>query len=233
MNLKNANVLITGGSLGIGKATAMLLKEHGANIAITGRNKDRLDKAAKEIGAIAIQADAGNEADIKKTFEELSSHWDRLDVLVNNAGIGKHSALAEVTSKEFTDVFNVNVLGAALYAREAAEWFKKQNSGNIINIASTSGLKGYETGTMYVASKFALRGMTECWRAELRRYNVRVTLVNPSEVTTAFGNPQGVERPDEPKKLRSMEIAHVIKSVLEIDDRGFVTDATVFATNPW
>lgn len=233
MKLHNSTILITGGSLGIGKATAKLLAEHGANVAITGRNKKRLEITAREIGVFPIHADVANEDDVQKTFKEFIKEFNRLDVLVNNAGIGIHSELIDVTKEDFEKVWSVNVLGATFMAREAAKIFKQQNYGNIINIASTSGLRGYEQGTIYVATKFALRGMTECWRAELRKYNVRVTLINPSEVTTAFGNAQGDERSEQPKKLRPSEIAHTIKCALEMDDRGFITDLTVFATNPW
>jgi 3-oxoacyl-[acyl-carrier protein] reductase len=233
MTIKDSFVLITGGSLGIGRATAKLLIEHGAQVAITGRNADRLRRTADELGALAIQADVANESDVLRTFAEFSQAFPRLDALINNAGHGIHSKLEDVTESDFESIWRTNVLGAALMAREAASIFRAQNSGNIVNIASTSGLRGYESGTMYVASKFALRGMTECWRAELRKHNVRVTLINPSEVTTAFGRADGVERPEEAKKLSSNEIAHAIKAALEMDDRGFITDLTVFATNPW
>ena len=233
MQIKDSHILITGGTLGIGKATAMLLIAHGAKVAITGRDETRLTAVAKDIGALGIIADVSNERDVMRTYQEFFAVHSTLDVLVNNAGIGAHHPLSEVTAEDFRAVWETNVLGAALMAREAAVAFKKQEHGNIINIASTSGLRGYETGTMYVASKFALRGMTECWRAELRRHNVRVTLINPSEVTTAFGSSDGIERPEHPKKLRSLEIAHAIKAALEMDDRGFITDLTVFATNPF
>ena len=85
---------------------------------------------------------------------------------------------------------------------------------------------------MYASSKFALRGMTECWRAELRKHNIRVILINPSEVTTAFGSANGIERPEEPSKLTAREIAHAIEASLSMDDRGFVAELTIFAANP-
>jgi 3-oxoacyl-[acyl-carrier protein] reductase len=93
-------------------------------------------------------------------------------------------------------------------------------------------LRGAPNGTAYYASKFALRGMTECWRAELRKYNVRVFLINPSEVITDFARRAGFPQADNPSKLQSEDIAHMIKAVLEMNDRGFTPELSVFATNP-
>ena len=102
-----------------------------------------------------------------------------------------------------------------------------------INPSNTSGLKGGARSTAYASSKFALRGMTDCWRDELRRHNVRVTLVNPSEVQTPFFEKIGKKQELSSKKLRPEEIADAIVGVLEIDDRGFVPEFSVFATNPF
>lgn len=233
MQLENSKIIVTGGSLGIGKATARKLVESGAKVVITGRNKTRLEQAAKDTGAHPVVADVTSEADRKKTFSETLSVLGGLDVLINNAGIGAHVPLSEVTLEKFQEVFMTNVFAVALMAKQAAEIFKEQKSGTIINVASTSALKGYETGTIYSASKFALRSMTQSWQAELRKYNIRVMEINPSLVTTAFGSSDGVERPEEANKLRSEEIAHSIKSMLEMDNRGFIPELTVFATNPW
>jgi 3-oxoacyl-[acyl-carrier protein] reductase len=118
-------------------------------------------------------------------------------------------------------------------AREVCKIFIPQQNGNIINISSTAGLNGFAMGTGYVASKFALKGMTECWRAELRKHNIRVMLINPSEVQTDFFIRAGQEdRPFNPKKLEASEIAHVALAMLQMRDVGFLTEATVFATNP-
>ena len=86
--------------------------------------------------------------------------------------------------------------------------------------------------TAYAASKFALRGMTECWRGELRKHNIRVCLVNPSEVITNFGAAAGFEQKVNETKLRPADIAHAVKTVLEMEDRGFIPELAVFATNP-
>lgn len=234
MNLKNKRAIVTGGSLGIGKAIAQKLIERGAKVAITGRNKDRLQQAATSINALPIQADVSIEADVINTFNIIRDRFQGLDILINNAGLGRGwNEIDQINMDDFKYVFEINVYGAAMMAREAARIFKEQSSGNIVNIASTVAVKGYPTGTIYAASKFALRGMTECWRSELRKDNVRVFLVNPSEVTTAFRSEEGIERAEEPNKLRAEEVAHAVISILEMDDRGFIPELNIWATNPF
>ena len=120
-----------------------------------------------------------------------------------------------------------------MMAQEAARLFREQNFGHIINIGSTAATKGFARGTVYSASKFALRSMTQCWQAELRKHNVRVMLVNPSEVVTPFFNNEGVQPEVPPNKLSAKEIADAIVGALEIDDRGFIPELAVWATNPW
>ncbi|MEJ2494274.1 MAG: SDR family NAD(P)-dependent oxidoreductase [Ignavibacteriaceae bacterium] len=234
MQIKDSTFLVTGGSLGIGKATAKMIVEKGGKVAITGRNELRLKKATEEISAFPINADVAKPEDIKKTFELFLKEFGKLDCLINNAGIGGGwNEVTELKLEDFQKVYAVNVFGAAMMTKEAAKLFKKQNYGHIINIASTAAIKGYANGTVYSSSKFALRGMTECWRAELRKYNVRVILVNPSEVKTAFGDPDGKEKEEVPNKLRGVEIAHTIVSALEMDNRGFIPEVTIWATNPF
>jgi 3-oxoacyl-[acyl-carrier protein] reductase len=232
MNLTNAVALITGGSAGIGYAVAKTLAESGARVAITGRDKGRLDEAARTLGVYPVQADVGNEADVQRTYREVLAKFGDLDILVNNAGVGAFKELVDFDRESFEKVFATNVTGAMLMGREAARHFVQRKRGNIINIASTAAIRGAARGTAYYASKFALRGMTECWRAELRKHNIRVMLVNPSEVLTNFAAVAGIPQKAHESKLRGEEIAHAIKGILEMDDRGFTPELTVFATNP-
>ncbi len=233
MIIKNAVILITGGSSGIGKSTAKLLVGLGAKVAITGLDKQKLAAVAKEIGAIAIPANVQNDEEIQNTYKTVLKEFGRLDVLINNAGIGKHAPIESLHRNDFENIFQTNVIGMAMMSKRAAEIFKEQNGGSIINIGSTSGLKGYQTGGAYSASKFAVRGLTQCLQAELRPHNIRVMLVNPSEVPTAFGSEERKERPNQEKKITSMEIAHAIVSTLSMDNRGMIPELSVWATNPW
>jgi 3-oxoacyl-[acyl-carrier protein] reductase len=232
MNLKNAVALITGGSSGIGRAIAQTLVASGARVAITGRDSQRLTQTAQELGVHPIHADVAVESDVVRTYREVLQQFGDLDILVNNAGIGFFKNLVDFDLKSFEAVFATNVTGAMLMAREAAKHFIKRQRGNIVNIASTAGLCGAPNGTAYYASKFALRGMSECWRAELRKHNIRVFLVNPSEVLTNFSSRAGLAQKENATKLRGEDIAYAVKTILEMDDRGFTPELSVFATNP-
>ena len=233
MNLNGATALVTGGSSGIGLAIARALKGAGAKVAVTGRDEQRLAAAARSIDAHPIQADVSREADVLRTYKDLFQKFDHLDILVNNAGVGVIKPLVDMDIAGFNRVFATNVTGAMLMGREAAKHFIERKSGHIINIGSTAAVRGAASGTAYYGSKFALRGMTECWRAELRPFNVRVILVNPSEVLTDFYATAGLEQNKEnPTKLHGEDIAHAVLSALEMDERGFITELTVFATNP-
>jgi len=232
MNLKNAVALVTGGSSGIGLAIAQTLAASGSRVAITGRDERRLAETARALDVLPIHADVSSEADVDRTYREVLKKFGDLDILVNNAGFGVFKSLVDLGREEFEAVFATNVTGAMLMGRDTAKYFVKRQRGNIVNISSTAGLRGAANGTAYYASKFALRGMTECWRAELRKHNIRVFLVNPSEVLTNFSTVAGFEQEQNETKLRAEDIAYMVKAVLEMDDRGFTPELSIFATNP-
>jgi 3-oxoacyl-[acyl-carrier protein] reductase len=232
MKLQGATALVTGGSSGIGFSIAKSLIDAGTRVAITGRDEKKLYKAAESLNAVAIRADVSNEADVQRTLREVLQALGHLDILINNAGFGVFKKLVDMDKASFDAVFATNVTGVMLMGREAAKYFIQRNGGNIVNICSTASLRGAANGTAYYASKFALRGMTECWRGELRQHNIRVFLVNPSEVLTNFGAAAGFSQKENPTKLRGEDIAHMIKAVLEMDDRGFTPELSIFATNP-
>ncbi len=229
MKLSDVRALVTGGSSGIGFEIARQLKEKGAQVVICGRDEAKVIEAAKNIGAHGIRADVSVEADaialVRKTIEILPDY----NVLINNAGFGSFAPLLDTDLAEMERLFATNVFGAMVVARESARHFVSRSRGNIINISSSAGVRGFAGGTAYAASKFAVSGMTECWRAELRKHDIRVMQINPSEVQTEFSRGN---RPPSERKLRATEIAHAALSMLEMDDGGFITELSVWATNP-
>lgn len=232
MDLKNAKVLITGGSSGIGYEAAKLLKSAGAQVVICGTKEALLSQAARELEVAGFPADVSDEESVSQLFEFAIRQMAGLNVLINNAGIGQFKSLVETPVSEFQRIWEVNVKGFFLAGKQAARHFISQNTGNIINIGSTASSRGYANGSAYVASKFAVSGLTECWRAELRAYNVRVMQINPSEVITDFITKANFEITNPERKLKPTEMAHVIQAMLAMNEVGFITDTTIWATNP-
>lgn len=229
MKLSDVRALVTGGSSGIGFEIARQLKERGSEVVICGRDEAKVTGAAQKIGAHGIRADVSVESDVVALIRKTVELYPDYNVLVNNAGFGSFAPLLDTDLAGMQRLFATNVFGAMMAARESARHFISRKRGNIINISSSAGVRGFAGGTAYAASKFAVSGMTECWRAELRKHDIRVMQINPSEVQTEFFRN---DRPPSDRKLRATEIAHAALSMLEMDDRGFITELSVWATNP-
>lgn len=233
MDLANARVLVTGGGTGIGRATAHACVQRGARVVIAGRRADVLRRTAQEIGAIPMAANVTDEADVTRLVDAVVRELGDYNVLINNAGLGVFAPLVSVTAAEMRKVWETNVLGATLVARQTARYFVTRQTGTIVNVGSTSGQRAGPSSSAYASTKYALTGLTEVWRAELRKDNIRVMQVNPSEVLTPFSEAAGRgARPDNPRKLHAEDIAQVIVDMLALTDRAFITSATVWATNP-
>ncbi|MBL8862488.1 MAG: SDR family oxidoreductase [Planctomycetes bacterium] len=234
MDTQGARVLVTGGATGIGRATAALLGERGARVAICGRTETRLRETAAAIGALPLCCDVSQEDEVERTVAAAAAALGGLDALVNNAGCGSFAPLVEASAADFRRTFETNALGAFLVGRACARLFTRERRGTIVNVGSTAARRGFAGGSAYCASKFALSALTECWRAELRGSNVRVMQVDPSEVQNDFGTHAGraPRTAVNPRKLVSEDIARVIVALLELDDRAFSPGLEVWATNP-
>ena len=185
MQLKDSRILLTGGSAGIGLAIAEACLDRGARVVINGRDPSRLEAAGVRLGIGVAQGDVGEDA--ARIVSTAVEHLGGLDVLVNNAAWGHRMTLEDLDATRFEAMWRTNVLGATLMAQRALPHLRTAGGGSIINISSTAGRRGYAGGSAYVSTKFALRGLTECWQGELRREDIRVILINPSEVQTGFG----------------------------------------------
>ena len=230
MKIEGARVLVTGGSRGIGRETARLLVERGAQVMICGRDVEVVMKTRKDLACAGMSVDVAKADQVERLVAATVQDLGGYDALVNNAAIGTFGGLLDTKAEDMERVWRVNVLGATLVAQASARHFVAQERGTILNVGSTAARKGFEGGSAYASSKFALSGLTECWRAELRRHGVRVMQINPSEVQTGFGG--GKQPALNPTKLQAADIAQAIVDMLAMDDRGFITETTVWATNP-
>ena len=186
MKLSGKIALVTGASRGIGKAIAREFSENGATVVISGKDKTRLDSAARELKAFAIQADIKKESDVQNLINKTVEKFGRLDVLVNNAGVfPKIKLLHEISDSEWRDVLDVNLTGPFYVTKYAIPHLQK-NGGSIINIASSAGLKAYENfnADSYSASKAALILLTKCWALEYAKSKIRVNCICPGVVET-------------------------------------------------
>ncbi|MCB2154640.1 SDR family oxidoreductase [bacterium] len=228
--MEKRRFLITGGSHGIGAATVKLVCQAGHTVVFTGRNKDRVKEVAEATGATGFHADVTKPEDNEKTIAFCKEKMGGIDVLINNAAYGYGAPIGEMDVDAMRAMFETNIFGLVDLTNRVVPLLKSQGQGDIVNIASTSGIKGHANGTAYSGSKWALRGITQCWQAELRPHNIRVFCVCPSEVQTGWG---GKEPGQNPNKLFAEDIAGSIMGVLSMHRRGFIPEFAVFATNPW
>jgi 3-oxoacyl-[acyl-carrier protein] reductase len=179
---------ITGGSRGIGYATAKAFVSQGASVAIVGTDQGRLDAAVGELGGtvFGVRADVARHEDVERAISTTVSRFGRLDVLVNNAGIGVYRPVAEMTVDEWDRTFATNVNGM-FYCCRAALPHLRQHAGWIINISSLSSTGPFANGAAYCASKSAVNTFSDVLMQEVRYDGVRVACVLPGSVNTGFG----------------------------------------------
>lgn len=217
-------VLISGGSSGIGKATALLLAKQGAALAIAARNADRLEAAASDIrnaanGAVVhtIPVDVSDLSQTKQAaisaFEKLSG----LDILINNAGIAHPGYIQKMNDEIFESMMRVNYFGMVNMTRAVFDHFAIQRSGYICNISSLQGYFGIFGYTAYAASKFAVTGFSDCLRQELLPYNVKLSVVFPPDTDTPQFHKENLIKPSETKAIsgtiKPLQASDVAKAI--------------------
>jgi 3-oxoacyl-[acyl-carrier protein] reductase len=181
--------IVTGGSRGIGAASAALLAEGGAAVVVSGRDADRLDRAVKELTAsgntvVGVVADVASREDAERLVDTARQRFGRLDVLINNAGITRDTLLVRMKDEDWDRVLEVNLRGAFLMTRAATKLMMRQKSGRIINIASTAGVMGNAGQTNYSAAKAGLIGFTKAAARELAHWSIQVNAVAPGLIDT-------------------------------------------------
>jgi len=238
-NLKNKYALVTGGSRGLGKAIAVALAEAGANVAITGRHESTLTEVVEELKSKGVKAafavfDVSNKEEIKKALAKLQEQTGSFDIVINNAGIAAFGSVLEMDEDAWEDIIQTNLFGPYYVTKAVLPgMIEKKTGGDIINIASTAGLKGGANTSAYSVSKAGLIALSESLMYEMRKNNIRVVTLNPSTIATSMskdvlkitdGNPDKVLQPE--------DFAQFIVDVLQLKSRVLLANAALFSTNP-
>ena len=217
--------LVTGGSRGIGLATARALLTQGASVAITATNQERLDAAATELSAqaasgrvLAIAASVRNHAEVEAAVTKTVAHFGGLDILINNAGVGVFRPVADMTVDEWHRIMDTNVSGVFYCCHAALPHLKARGGGWIVNISSLASKNAFVNGAAYCASKSALNAFSEALMQEVRYDGIRVAYVLPGSVNTGFGGLANTKsewalQPDDVAEVISDLIAHPSRSL--------------------
>ncbi len=229
MNLKDAGVLITGGSNGYGRGMAKVLKEAGANVWITGREEARLRKAEEDLGVRGVVADVSSPEDWDRVMQSTGN----IDILINNAGSGgRIGPLWEQSDEEIIRTIQTNLTGAVLGCRRAGKIMAERGSGIIINISSVCALYAWPGWSVYTAAKAGLSKFSHGLYTELRPFGVRVTCVTPSWGRTGFNQAARItgasENPELAEKcIGPEELGNLVRSIIEQPDHLAVPDITI------
>jgi 3-oxoacyl-[acyl-carrier protein] reductase len=189
IDLTGKVAIVTGAGSGIGQGIALALAAEGADLVICGRREEPLQETVQQIEgsgghAVAVQADVSKTADVQKVVKTALETFGRLDILINNAGIGGGDAIHKMSDEDWDQVMSVNLRGAFLMAREVLGIFREQKSGHIINISSESGLEYYPGDGSYGLSKHAMNDLGEYIQRENQELNIRVNTICPGMVVT-------------------------------------------------
>jgi len=237
-NLNNKKAIITGGSRGLGKATAIAFAKEGIDVAITGRNETALKETVSELEKLGVKAiyatfDVGNYEDVKTGIKSIIDSFGSVDILVNNAGIAAFGSFMEMPVEQWSNIIQTNVMGMYYVTKEVLPYLIEQNKGDIINVSSTAGLGGNATISAYSASKFAVIGMSESLMKEVRKNNIRVCTLTPSTIASDMSVELGIANKDsEDSVLQPDDFAELIVAGLKLPRRAMLKSAALWSTNP-
>ena len=224
--------IVTGASRGIGLAVAGELARRGHRLALVARRALPLEEAARALAAEAPEirtftCDVGDPAAIEQVFPQILAWTGRVDVLVNNAGLGIFGLVHKLSVADWDLQLNTNLRGVFLCSRAVAPQMIEQRSGHIINISSLAGKNAFAGGAAYCASKWGLQGLSYCMAEDLRAHNIRVSVICPGTVETEFSPHAGK---DPQKMLQPGDVARVVGWLLEQAPQSFVSEVSLRPT---
>ena len=233
--MTNKICLVTGATRGIGRAIAKMMLQHGAQVAICGRQQNHVDKAVDELhaetgGKVAGKAaDVRNHDEVAELFQFVDTHFGGLDVLVNNAGVGVFRSVSDLTVQDWRLTLETNLSGVFYCCREAFPRFQSRGGGYIVNISSLAGKNAFAGGSAYNASKFGLNGFSEAMMLDKRNDNVRVSYIMPGSVATEFGHStdSGADW-----KIHPEDVAEIVRTLILMPERTLISRVEVRPLKP-
>ncbi|MBT8399125.1 MAG: SDR family oxidoreductase [Rhodothermia bacterium] len=237
MNIADSIVIITGASAGLGLECARQLCSAGATVYGLARRKERLQDAAEELGSRfkPVACDVTNEQSVRDAFATVLNDSGRIDVLINNAGLGSFGPVDELSIDAWNTMMDTNLRGVFLATRAVVPAMKKQNEtsgfgGHIVNIASVAGLLGNPSISAYNATKFGVRGFSDAMMKELRGDGIKVTCVYPGSIETEFFEVAGVDI--SPNPMTAKDVASTILHVIGTGDNYLVSEVVMRPLRP-
>ncbi len=238
MNLKNKVALVTGASRGIGEAITISLANAGAKLFLTARDAARLQHVADQARQANVEvatgiADLHDEAQIKTLVAQAHEKFGRLDILINNAGLGYFRPVAEMTTVQWDEMFAINLRAVFIATREALPYLRQAGESFIVNVASLAGKNAFVNGGGYAATKWGLRAFGQCLMLEERKHGVRVLTICPGSVATDFGaGHDRTSRAAQTNIIQPEDVAETILAALQIPQRAMVSEIDIRPTNP-
>ena len=226
-------VYITGGSKGIGLGIAQTLLNSGMKVAISGRSEVSLQKAKERLGdeenVLIIHSDVTEPADEENAVRTILDHWDALDVVIANAGLGHFSPVDEMSIEHWDQMISTNLSGVFYTLRASVEALKK-SEGYFISIASLAGTNFFASGAGYNATKFGLVGFTQAAMLDLRKYGIKVSTIMPGSVATYFNNNEPSSKDD--WKIQPEDIGQIVEDLLKMPARTLPSKIEVRPSRP-
>jgi 3-oxoacyl-[acyl-carrier protein] reductase len=237
--MKKSVAIVTGANRGIGQAIALRFAKEGFTVALIARDRKKLNETQEMITSsgfekpLVVQADLRDLKQVKQIVPQVIKEWGKIDVLVNNAGLGYLKPFLEISPEEYDEMMDVNTRAVFFLTQYTVPQMMKQKSGLILNIASLAGKNGFKSGTGYAASKWALRGFAQCLLHEVREFDIRMVTIFPGSVGTSFG--QGGQSPTgtpSQNKIQPEDIAEVAYMAYHMPQRTMVSEIDMRPSNP-
>jgi 3-oxoacyl-[acyl-carrier protein] reductase len=236
-SLQGKIALVTGAGKGIGRAIAIALANEGVSVGLVARTEKDLQEVTAILKTIGVatafaKTDVSNINDVNDAVNSIQSALGNVDILINNAGTGTFGKFLDLSPEQWEEQVKVNLFGVYYVTRAILPQMITRQTGDIINISSTAGLRGAATTSAYSASKFGVMGLTESLMQEVRKHNIRVTALAPSTIVTELAKTAGLINNNEDRLIHPEDFAELIIAQLKLSRRVFVKDASLWSTNP-